>query len=130
MEDKLTCIIADDSIFFRSIMKDISEQLDLEILGEFENGNELTDAVYDGVVEHPDLVFLDINMPGMSGKEVLESLMDSTPESVVIMVSTVNDSQTIKECIKIGAGNFINKDTDINKMKEIIVGTMKNNGLI
>ncbi len=67
--------------------------------------------------EKPDLILLDIKMPGMSGLEVLEKLnkADSRPE--VIMVSGHDDTQYVVESIKLGAAEFVKKPFDIDEIE-------------
>jgi DNA-binding NtrC family response regulator len=73
--------------------------------------------------ESPDLILLDIKMPGMSGLEVLEKLnkADSRPE--VIMVSGHDDTQYVVESIKLGAAEFVKKPFDIDEI-EIHLGSV------
>lgn len=73
--------------------------------------------------ERPDLILLDIKMPGMSGLEVLEKLnkADSRPE--VIVVSGHDDTQYVVESIKLGAAEFVKKPFDIDEI-EIHLGSV------
>lgn len=127
---QVTCTIADDTMFFRRIMMDICRNLNIEVLKDYETGELLLQELQDEDINHPDIIFLDINMPGRSGKDLLEDLLDASPESIIIMISTVSDASVVKECLNLGATNYINKDSDLKTMKEIIHSTMKINGLL
>ncbi len=59
----------------------------------------------------PDVVLLDITMPNLGGKECLEAILKENPNTIVIMVSSLGDEQTVKDCINLGAKMFVNKDT-------------------
>ncbi|MGD8921656.1 MAG: response regulator, partial [Candidatus Zixiibacteriota bacterium] len=72
--------------------------------------------------EKPDLILLDIKMPGMSGLEVLEKLnkQDNRPE--VIMISGHGDTQYVVDSVKLGAAEFINKPFDVKEVEIHING--------
>ncbi len=67
--------------------------------------------------EKPDVILLDIKMPGMTGLEVLEKLnkMDSRPE--VIMISGHGETNYIVESVRLGAANFINKPFEVKEVE-------------
>jgi len=130
MKKQITCCIADDSLFFRKIMLDICSELGLLVLKEYENGDSLFEELQLEQTTQPDLIFLDINMPGRSGKVLLDLLLDCNPEFVIIIISSIGDIQEIKECLELGAANYINKDASKHAMKEIIAATIKSNGIL
>ena len=57
----------------------------------------------------PEVVLLDIKMPGKSGIEVLKELKQSNPDLQIIMVSGIGDLSTALDCIKMGAADFVVK---------------------
>jgi two-component system response regulator AtoC len=67
--------------------------------------------------EKPDLILLDIKMPGMSGLEVLEKLskMDNRPD--VVMLSGHGETKNIVESMRLGAAEFINKPFDVKEVE-------------
>jgi two-component system LytT family response regulator len=74
--NKLRVVIVDDEELARSVVREyLQEHADVEIVGECANGFEAVKAVAD---LHPDLLFLDIQMPRLDGFEVLELIGDST----------------------------------------------------
>ena len=79
--------------------------------------------------ESPDLILLDIKMPGMSGIEVLEKLnkLDERPE--VIMVSGHGDTNYVVDSIKHGAAEFINKPFDVQEIEIHINGVLERSSL-
>jgi len=124
---KLTCTIADDSIFSRKILHNICQELNLSVVKEYASDDELLADL--DTTSYPDLIFLDINMPGHSGTELIEILLDLNPDFIIIMISSISDLDEIKECLELGAANYIHKDAGIPTMKEIIRSTIKNSGL-
>lgn len=127
---RITCMIADDTLFFRKIMMDICKNISLEVIKDYDMGEKLLSDLQTQETEYPDVIFLDINMPGRSGKDLLEDILEVSPETLIIMISTVSDSIVVNECLNLGAANYINKDEDLTNMKEIITSTLKMNGLM
>ncbi|MFH1688478.1 MAG: sigma-54 dependent transcriptional regulator [bacterium] len=73
--------------------------------------------------EKPDLILLDIKMPGMTGLEVLEKLNRAESRPDVIMVSGHDDTSYVVESIKLGAAEFIKKPFDVQEI-EIHLGSV------
>jgi len=75
--------------------------------------------------EKPDIILLDIKMPGMSGLEVLEKLnkIDDRPE--VIMVSGHGETNYVVESVKLGAAEFVNKPFDVQEVEIHINGVLE-----
>ena len=64
----------------------------------------------------PDLVLLDVNMPVMDGLQTLERLMQLDPDAVVVMLTSLTNRQTVEECLRLGAADYIRKDTPREEM--------------
>lgn len=120
----LHTIIVDDSPFFRKIIKDICVQLELTDFTEFDNSEALLHYLEHSDFETDILIFLDINLPGKSGIEVLPDILDICPESNVVIASTMKEHQLIQQCLAIGAINYITKDTAPEQIKLVIQKTL------
>lgn len=99
-------LIVDDAVFMRVSLKSMLEKNGYEVVGEADNGAE---GVKKYVEIHPDLVTLDITMPGMNGIEALKKIKGYDPDAKVIMASALGQESYIKEAISSGAGYFIVK---------------------
>ncbi len=90
---------------------------------EFVSARDGIEGIQMVSTEKPDLILLDIKMPGMSGIEVLEKLnkLDTRPE--VIMVSGHGETKYIVDSIKLGAAEFVNKPFDVQEI-EIHISTV------
>ncbi len=73
---------------------------------EIANGRDVMAACK---AQRPDIIFLDIHLPGMSGKDVLKDIRREDPESYVIMLSADSNKDNVIESIKLGAKAFITK---------------------
>jgi DNA-binding response OmpR family regulator len=64
-------------------------------------------------LEKPDLVFLDVVMPGMDGIQCLKEIRKINPDTIVIMVSGLHDENVAKEAIRYGAYDYLTKPFDL-----------------
>jgi len=110
-------VIADDETHIRSLIRIMMKSMNTEVVGEAKNGKEVVELFKK---EKPDLLLLDVNMPGKSGTEALREIITDFPEAFVIMLTSVSDRETVEECIDIGASHYILKDTPAMEMKKII----------
>ncbi|MBI5699253.1 sigma-54-dependent Fis family transcriptional regulator [Candidatus Saganbacteria bacterium] len=69
--------------------------------------------------ENPELIYLDIRMPGMNGLETLRKIKEIRPEQEVIMVTAVNDLTKASEAIKFGARDYLVKPFDVDKILKL-----------
>ncbi|MBU8933738.1 MAG: sigma-54 dependent transcriptional regulator [candidate division Zixibacteria bacterium] len=79
--------------------------------------------------EKPDLILLDIKMPGMTGLDVLEKLNKLEDRPEVIMVSGHGDTNYVVDSIKLGAAEFINKPFDVQEIEIHINGVLERSSL-
>ncbi len=99
-------LIVDDALIMRKRIGNIAVEAGWTVAGEAVNGIEAL-ALFER--EYPNLVTLDIVMPEMDGVETLRRLMAEHPTARVVMVSAVDQKQKLKECIELGAVDFIVK---------------------
>ncbi len=120
---RVKALIAEDGPHIRILMRTVLTSMNIEIVGEAANGKEAL-ALFSE--HHPHLTFLDINMPVEDGRAALEKIKHESPESCVIMLSSVTSMDIVKQCLALGANNYIRKDTPIAEMKKIIKTTWEN----
>ena len=113
----LKILVVDDSIFERKIIIDTLKMLGYNNVIEAGCGEE---AINLYKKEHPDLILLDLRMPGPSGEEVLLKLKEMDPNIKVAILSIVRDEDTIKELLDLGALTYITKPITKEKIKEIL----------
>lgn len=92
---------------------------------EFVSARDGIEGIQMVSTESPDLILLDIKMPGMSGLEVLERLNKADSRPDVIMVSGHGDTQYVVDSVKLGAAEFINKPFDVNEIEIHINGVLE-----
>ncbi len=114
---KKTAIIADDSRTMRELLKLIISNLNVEVIAEVTNG---TDAVAKAVEHRPDIVCLDIDMPGMHGLDALQEIRQKVTGTKVMMISGNSKREAVMSAVKYGAVGFILKPFDPDKVGEAI----------
>ncbi|MBO9613321.1 MAG: response regulator [Dyadobacter sp.] len=82
---------------------------EFEILGEFGNGDQLTEWLHGSPRELPELVLSDLNMPGKNGYDIIDELKVTYPDIAVFATSTSSVATTRDKCIRAGAKDFIAK---------------------
>lgn len=96
---------ADDSEYLRSMVKGILSTKGYEVI-EAKDGVECLDIL---LSESPDILLLDIDMPGYNGLEVLEQVKKQYPNLSVLMLSALADVKTVRETLRLGASGFVAK---------------------
>jgi two-component system chemotaxis response regulator CheY len=99
-------LIVDDAAFMRMMLKDILSKNGFQIVAEADNG---ASAVGLYKQQKPDLVIMDITMPGMNGIEGLKAIRSIDPNANVIMCSAMGQQAMVMEAIQAGAKDFIVK---------------------
>ncbi|WP_276851487.1 response regulator [Enterocloster lavalensis] len=110
-------LIVDDAMFMRKMIRKILEEdgyTDLEEAQDGEAALELFEPF------DPDLVLLDITMPGKSGLEVLEELLARRPQTKVVMCSAVGQESTVQQALTLGALDFIVKPFKPDEFKRTV----------
>jgi DNA-binding NarL/FixJ family response regulator len=101
-------LLIDDEPHVRKYVGLLARGLGSPVIIEADNG-ELALALY--AKESPDLVLLDVNLPGMDGLQILAAILALDPDAVVVMLTSLANRQTIDECLRLGAASYIRKDT-------------------
>ena len=107
---RLKVLIADDHrLMLHAVRLALAESDDIEIVGEADSGTKVLPLV--GQTD-PDIVLLDVRMPGMDGLTVLERLRERHPKVRVAMLSAVDDATVVRAALSRGASAFIVKHID------------------
>jgi two-component system chemotaxis response regulator CheY len=105
-------LVVDDSSFQRTIVSDILDDR-FEIVDTAENGHE---AVSKFEELDPDVITLDIVMPEMDGIEALTEIKNRSPETIVVMCTSVEQEQKMRAAAKAGANGYVTKPISEDKL--------------
>ncbi len=120
---KLRIIVIDDHTLFREGLQSLLSRHGIEVVASVSDGHEGIRLAQD---LQPDIVLLDMRMPGMSGLEVLKQFQQLEFEAPVVMLTTSGDERDLVEALRNGAKGYLLKDMEpdnvVAALREIIKG--------
>lgn len=115
--DDVRVMVVDDHDLFRTgLRRLLDEQEGLQVVGEARRGDE---AVRKAGELRPDVVVMDVNMPGMSGVEATRGVRAVSPQSAVLMLTVTADRDAVLDAVLAGASGYLIKDA---ALPEIVRG--------
>ena len=118
--------IVDDDSAFGSYLRTFLSLRGYETRS-YSRGDELLAAMKQS--DPPDIVLLDVMMPGMDGLETLQALKAARPETQVIMLSGREQASTIVEAVRLGAADYVVKPDDPEGLGEIALDVAIKNAI-
>jgi len=114
----VTVFIADDHPILRiGLSMYLETQPHIKIIGEADNGFDAVNAIN----QHPpDVVLMDVDMPGLSGIEAIRVLRKTLPDLKIIVLSTYTKKEYVQEAMVEGANGYVAKNTKIDELVKII----------
>lgn len=118
MSGKLRVLLVDDHKLFRSGVRALlSRQPDFEVIGEAADG---LDGVQQARQLKPDVVLLDLDMPGISGREAVRTLVEEIPQIRVLMLTVSEDAGDLLDTLRAGAAGYLLKNIDTDYFVDAI----------
>lgn len=124
-EKKPKVLVVDDDTLMREVLKAILRSEGFEVQGEATDGQSALTQV--GKLS-PDVVCLDVNMPGMSGIEVLKSIQSAAPGTKVVMITGDSSMATVREAVGSGASGYIIKPFNAARVGDTLRAALKGPG--
>lgn len=120
----IKCVIVDDHTLFRDGLRRVLEsEPDLEVVGEASDAAEGLEKVRDLL---PDVVLLDIGMPGLSSFDAARVLAENYPNTRLIFLTMYEEEEYLLQCMRVGAAGFMLKDSPgpkvITAVREVFQG--------
>jgi DNA-binding NarL/FixJ family response regulator len=94
---------------------------DIEVVGTAEDGDEVVAMV---AKKEPDLVLMDLKMPGLNGVEATRQIRTKHPDVKVLVLTTYDDDEWVFDAVKAGASGYLLKDTPRDELVKAIKGTV------
>src|SRR5688572_21999 len=112
-------LLVDDHALVRSAIRQALEAPDIEVVGEARSAEE---ALEMGPRLRPDLLLLDIDLPGMSGIEAVRELAPRLPDTRVVMLTVSTDRHNLLDAIRHGAAGYLTKDLTGEALQRAVRG--------
>lgn len=122
-----TVLIVDDHALFRDGIASLLRASGLDVVGQASNGAEALQMARE---LNPQLVLLDVQMPGISGLEVAKTLKDEMPAVKVVMLTMSENDRDLFESVRSGADGYILKDTPGDDFGEMLTGVFEGEAAI
>jgi DNA-binding NarL/FixJ family response regulator len=90
----------------------ISEMPTFDVVGQASNGR---DGIFQAVALHPDLVLIDLSLPGMSGFEAISQIKKRLPDVKTVILTEHDDENYVREALRIGANGYVLKDVPFDE---------------
>lgn len=114
----ISVLLIDDHTLFRSGIRSLLQRNpEFTVVGEAADGFE---GVKRAQQLKPQVILLDLNMPGMSGLETLEQLRQDCPDSAVVMLTVSEDAEDLSVALKAGASGYLLKNIDTDFLSRAI----------
>lgn len=118
MSGSLKVLLVDDHKLFRSGVRALlARQADIEVVGEAADG---LDGVKQARQLQPDIVLLDLHMPGVSGREIVRTLIEELPGTRVLMLTVSEDAEDLLDTLRAGAAGYLLKNIDADYFVDAI----------
>ena len=116
-------LLADDHALFREGLAGIiNSQPDLKVVGEANDGLE---ALVKARELKPDLILMDVQMPGMDGVEAAQQIKLALPETIIVMLTMRGDDEILFEALKRGAQGYLLKEIRSQDLLEMVRGARR-----
>jgi DNA-binding NarL/FixJ family response regulator len=125
---KIRVLLADDHDLFREGLAGIiASQPDMMVVGEASDGLE---AIVKAEELEPDLILMDIQMPGTDGLEATGKIIKELPETKIVMLTVRDEEEKLFEAIKKGAQGYLLKNIRSREMLTMLRGAMEGEAAI
>ena len=114
--EQLRVVLVDDHPVYREGLARLLSQSGVEVVAQAGNGPDALSIVEEAA---PDVVVMDLNMPGMSGVDVTRKLVERNPASKVLVVSVSAQEEDVTDAVLAGASGYVLKDGPV---EEVVAG--------
>ncbi len=116
--ESIRILIADDHLFYREGVRTLLAGVpDLEVVGEAATGDE---AITQAHRLQPEVILMDIKMPGMNGIEATRQILHTSPHIGVLVVTMFEDDDSVFAAMRAGARGYLLKDADQDELVQAV----------
>ncbi len=125
---RITLVIVDDHPVFRQGLCNIfATEEDIEVLAEASSGEEALLLVHD---LRPDVLLLDINLPGINGLQVASRLKADQVSTAVVLLTAYDDMEQVLHAMRSGGAAYCPKDIEPEKLVDVVRAVMRGNYVV
>ena len=122
-DERIRVMVVDDHSIVRVGLKHVLEESgEFEVVGQAADGEE---AVRVAAEVSPDVVVMDVMMPRKDGVEACREIMESAPETRVVMLTVANEETAVLEALAAGATGYLQKETDRERLLSTVRGVFR-----
>ena len=122
-DERIRVMVVDDHSIVREGLKHVLEQSgEFEVVGQAGDGEE---AVRVAAEVSPDVVVMDVLMPRKDGVEACRQIMESAPETRVVMLTVADEETAVVEAVAAGATGYLQKETDRERLLSTVRGVFR-----
>jgi DNA-binding NarL/FixJ family response regulator len=126
--EQLRVIVVDDHDLFRSGLRRLLDgEIGLEVVADARRGEE---AVARAAELAPDVIVMDVNMPGMSGIEATRAILERRPETSILMLTVSDADHEVLDAVLAGASGYLLKDATLPQIVDAIRAAASGQSLI
>ena len=125
--EKPTVMVVDDHELFRHGLAVVLAQEGFEVIGAAGSATEALALIAE---QRPDVVLMDLSMPGMSGIEAIRRLAAAEPPIPVVALTVVASGPQVIEALQAGAWGYLLKDASVNQIVEAICAAVRNESVL
>lgn len=119
MEESIQVMLVEDNHEYRDVIDlALSRDGDLDLMSEFVTAEIALRSVQGNTPKFPDVVLLDLRLPGMSGLDALPHFINAMPRAKIIMLTQSNREADVLKAISLGASGYLLKSSTITEIKE------------
>lgn len=119
MTSPLRVMLVDDHSLVRSAIRGALEAPDIEVVGEAASA----EGAYQTAIDlRPDVILLDVDLPGMSGTQLVRELAPRLPDTQIVMLSVIGEERTVVDAIRYGAVGYLTKDLGPEALQRAVRG--------
>ncbi len=112
--NKIKCVIVDDHVLLRQGVRRLLEgEPDFDVIEEAGNATEALHKVRE---QRPDIVLMDVGMPGLSAFDAVETMRKEVPTTKIVFLTMYEDEDYMMQCFRAGASGYVLKDTPVSEL--------------
>jgi two-component system, NarL family, response regulator LiaR len=125
--EPLRAIVADDDAIARHVIKEALQRAGLVVIAEAQNGREAVELT---MFYRPDIVVMDVVMPGLDGLAATRQIVKEQPDQLVVLLTSADEEEMGLVGLRSGAAGFLTKNVDVDAIPRALVAALEGEAAI